>query len=181
MIANHSQSQYTLPMKADGQNLSANSCQNCLSPAERHLLCAFRWWLTGSAQCDRTANDRARKELEALVGTTQAHLILAHFDIMIRAIALCPRRSLRYHPPWCSAVCRDELLLLALAATHQHGSTIMGAALADVVSGEAGSARVCHAAEDLAQSVLAAGVVLTLTRSVNSAIALGALGLVRLH
>ena len=161
--------------------MPANSYQNCLSVAERHLLCAFRWWLAGSAQCDRTANDRARKELETLVGTAQAHLILAHFDIMIRAIARCPRRTLRYHPPWCSAVCRDELLLLALTATHQRGDAIIGAALAEAVSGEGGTAKVCLAADDLAQSVLAAGVVLTLAGAANSAITLGALGLIRLH
>ena len=57
----------------------------------------------------------------------------------------------------------------------------MGAALADAVSGEGGTAKVCLAADDLAQSVLAAGVVLTLAGAANSAIALGALGLIRLH
>jgi len=155
--------------------------ENCLSAPERTLLCAFRWWLAGASQRDLAANERARLELAALVGAAPAQIILGHFDVMIRTVARHPARIMRYHPPWCRAPSQDELLLLAMTAACQGGHGVMGRALARLVSSAGGAPMVYGAAEDLAQAILAAGIVLPLTAQTDSARSLSTLGLVTLH
>ena len=145
------------------------------------LICAFRWWLTGERDRDPTATNRARTELENLVGPTQAEVVLALFDVMIRAVARYPARTIHYHPPWCHAASPDEALLLALTGACQCGEIVWGKTLAGLITTADGEAMVLDAANELAQVLLAAGVAFPLCAPSTANVSLQTLGVVTVH
>ena len=150
-----------------------------LDDKARTLIFAFRWWLTG--QRDPTARERARAELKRLVGLTQAEVVSALFDVITRAVARYPARTIHYHPPWCHTVTSDEALLLTLTSACQCGEMAWGKTLAGLITTTEGEAILLDAASELAQVLLAAGMVLPLCAPWTVNISLQTLGGVTVH
>lgn len=145
----------------------------------RTLIFAFRWWLTGER--DPTAKERARAELKKLVGLTQAEIVSALFDVITRAVARYPARTIHYHPPWCHTVTPDEAILLTLTSACQSGEITWGRTLAGLITTAEGEAMLLDAANELAQVLLAAGMVLPLCAPWTVHISLQTLGGVTVH
>ena len=145
----------------------------------RTLIFAFRWWLTGER--DPTARERARAELKKLVGLSQAEVVSALFDVITRAVARYPARTIHYHPPWCHTVTPDEALLLTLTSACQCGEMGWGKTLAGLITTTEGEAMLLDAANELAQVLLAAGMVLPLCAPWTLHISLQTLGGVTIH
>jgi hypothetical protein len=124
------------------------------------LVCAFRWWLTAERDRDPSASNRARIELSRLLGAPRACVVLALFDVMVRAVARHAARTIRVHPPWCQATTPDEALLLSLAGACQAGEWRWCKAVVGILTTPEGEESVLAAANDLAQSLLNAGVAL---------------------
>ena len=145
----------------------------------RTLIFAFRWWLTG--EHDPKARGRARTELKRLLSPTQAEVISALFDVITRAVARYPVRTVHYHPPWCHTVTPDEALLLTLTSACQCGEMAWGKTLTGLITATEGEAMLLDAANELAQVLLAAGMVLPLCAPWTLHISLQTLGGITVH
>jgi hypothetical protein len=143
------------------------------------LIFAFRWWLTGER--DPTARERARAELKRLIALTQAKVVSALFDVITRAVARYPARTIHYHPSWSHTVTPDEVLLLTLTSACQCGEMARGKTLAGLITNTEGEAMLLDAENELAQVLLAAGMVLPLCAPWTVHIALQTLRSVTVH
>ena len=150
-----------------------------LNEKARTLIFAFRWWLTG--QSDPTARERARAELKELVGLSQAEVVSALFDIITRAVARYPARTIHYHPPWCHTVTPDEALLLTLTSACQCGEMAWSKTLAGLITTTEGEAILLDAANELAQVLLAAGIVLPICVPWTAQISLETIAGITMH
>lgn len=150
-----------------------------LDKKARTLIFAFRWWLTGHD--DLTARERARAELKELVGLSQAEVVSALFDVITRTVARYPARTIRYHPPWCHTVTPDEALLLALTSACQCGEIVWSKTLAGLITTKEGEAILLDAANELAQVLLAAGMVLPICLPWTSQISVETIDGVTVH
>ena len=165
--------------QADKTTDTTSSKGILLEGQARTLIFAFRWWLTGER--DPTARERARAELKRLVSPTQAEVVSALFDIITRAVARYPARTIYYHPPWCHTVTPDEALLLTLTSACQCGRTAWGKTLAGLITATEGEAMLLDATNELAQVLLAAGMVLPLCAPWTVHISLQAVSGITVH
>lgn len=92
-----------------------------LSPPERLVVEAMRWWIAGLRATSAAPWSRAWNDLAVRLGPEDARSAVAAVAGLARALLEHARRPIAPHPPCCARVNADEMRLVSLVAACQGG------------------------------------------------------------
>jgi hypothetical protein len=87
--------------------------------AERLFFAQYRLWMASHASQDPVYLDCAFEALLHFVAQDSARVLYAEFGLFTRTLAEQTRRVIRWRLSRCRCLCRDEFLVLRLAAASQ--------------------------------------------------------------
>ncbi len=87
-----------------------------LDDTERLLIWSYRHWVSGAEH-----HPLIRHAFSRHIGHAAAALGMVAFETFMHALRLGAARVIHYHPPCCPYLCADEICVLLLIASMQHG------------------------------------------------------------
>ncbi len=96
-----------------------------LDPAERMLIWSFRHWVSGKA-----GRRLVLREFTRQLGARDAPATMQALDDVMNILRAGARRTIQHHLPCCPALCADEVCVLILVASVQHGHERLAASAA---------------------------------------------------
>lgn len=131
-----------------------------LDPAERLLVLALRRWIAGWVSGDLRQWERVWDDFSRALGAGTGREALTAFSGLLSTLRGGARRPIRHHQPCCPMLHADEVALVSVVASAQHGEAAAAARRACwLVRGGACAPLAAHAAE-LGARLAAAGLFL---------------------
>ncbi len=101
------------------------TCTTELTEPERLLIWSFRRWASGSEHWPVVRHTLARQ-----FGSRQGAITLEAFSHFMDVLRVGARRIINYHMPCCPCIGADELRVLVIVASAQHGDNWSAMAVA---------------------------------------------------
>ncbi len=130
-----------------------------LTGGEQMFLSLLRHRLVGMAKRNPKYWSGVLRQITRHGDRERKLVLLTALEELLQAIARWPQRMLYIHPPCCSMVTPDEMLLLGLIGAVQAGDQVAAKAIAERLVSEGSETMVVAAAAELGDMALAAGII----------------------